>query len=157
MLNADRLLTLADEIEKMHKGNWNFDVPGFDMKTWNEVLYKTDETTGRRTKCGTVGCIGGMAECLWPTVGPAEYASAFAILGDEGDREDYTTLHHLFHPNRADAWEASGLQAARVIRHLVKTGEVDWSDDVMNDIGLSYETEQARLADDGNPNYYDGL
>ena len=65
-MNAERLLKLADTIEKAEhfksfKGNSALfdggrELKGFDMTHYNNV-----------SPCGTVGCIAGYAAMLWPS------------------------------------------------------------------------------------------
>lgn len=142
MLNADRLLTLASHIEKMPEGYAADYVTGFDMNQWR-AEFCSPKAKDPLHACGTVSCIGGTAEILFG-------GSAFDVLGASSD-QDYDTLKRLFYPplNDSPGWEATPAQAARVIRHLVETGKVEWRYEVMGPVDRDPVDPIHRLADDG--------
>jgi hypothetical protein len=97
-MNKERLEQLAAHIEALPPEK-------FDMSKW----------------CGTPCCIGGHAEKLFK-LDPTEEDT----LG-----LDYDKLFSLFYPiirghHYSDPGLANNTQAANVIRHLIKTGKVEW-------------------------------
>lgn len=122
-MNKRRLVKLAEWLEAgapEKKG-----VAGFDMSSYVEVR-----------KCGTVCCLAGAAQCFfdpkhtvknlnkwWPDW---DWSEAAELLG-----LDPTTADALFHPDQISdtmCWEhIKPKQAARVVRHLIETGKVDWT------------------------------
>lgn len=73
-------------------------------------------------ECGTAACIAGWTLALFapgdePSFNPA--TPARKLLGLDGSR--------LFYPPDHKARDYTPTQAADVIAHLLKTGEVDWS------------------------------
>lgn len=107
-MRVDRLNQLADALEN------GLPDTEFDMADWIE-----------HRDCGTTACIAGHAALLadpdvrWPEVeGTAE-----AWLG-----VDRVQSMELFTPLPVDPWsKITASMAARVVRHLAKTGKVDWS------------------------------
>lgn len=117
-MNTERLLKLAEHIEALEMGQFDphtftNDPVKFNMGYWS---------------CGTVACIGGWADCLW--------------AGEEGwlmATKDILDLEHnkaeeLFYPGSTRNAEheynyedITPKMAASCIRHLVETGEVDWT------------------------------
>lgn len=162
MLRADRLLELADVIEKMPwaKDRQSGGECGFNMEVWNEDF-----------PCGTVSCIGGTAQIHF---GLKHETEVYAFLSDLGEKvtehiveeeangyrsaryvrsDDYSSLLSLFYPP-PHGWSADPQEAAQVIRHLATTGQVDW--DRMHNSEEEPEPNTGddfgRLADDGGPN-----
>lgn len=146
MLNADKLLVLADAIEVMEHGSYFDQLPGFDMHVWNEDWCDADLPND----CGTASCIGGTAQVLF---GLDTATEVYLFLSDTEDDqgvvdEDWTTLHDLFFPHEGHIyWNATPEQAAKVIRHLVATGKVEWS--ILDEPVVNRDAELDRLADDG--------
>lgn len=114
-MNKERLLHLAEVIERAphERGKWaesGYFAPltAFTMELWH---------------CGSVGCIGGWACKLFNdgnVVGTEEVAPLLGL--------SFETANTLFYPpNRLDYSSITPAQAATVIRHLVETGEVDWT------------------------------
>lgn len=76
-------------------------------------------------KCDTVACMGGHCNILWGNGSLQDEQGAAASLG-----LDYADANRLFYPNtvRLGKWDdITPKKAARVLRHLVKTGEIDWT------------------------------
>jgi hypothetical protein len=127
-----RLIEVAEWLER--GGDEYRGVARFDMRCWKE-----------EAACGTVCCIGGALqmfnrELLREKVRAKMYAPDYLdsedleILLDEhvpaiiGLSEEEADL--LFYPApglRDRAWRAKPQQAAKVIRHLLATGKVDWN------------------------------
>lgn len=104
-LRVDRILMLADEIEKPTKG-WDLDM---------SILYQ-------HRSCGTSACIAGHALLMFDPkaifIGDAE-----PILGLDAAR-----ANALFKPKNWDHPKYNNRRrAARVLRHLATTGNVDWN------------------------------
>ncbi len=121
-MNKERILALADLIEKLPKGSVYGEKSGFDMTDFSH-------------HCGTPACIGGWAR--WEHFGrPDDIASeivasqlsysevAAGYLGIDLE----ATAEELFYPPTIDNWQGITPQhAAAVLRNLVETGEVDWN------------------------------
>lgn len=179
MLKQDKLLELADFIEKMPQGKYGVK-SGFEMRTWSLDWC----LNGRREDCGTVSCIGGSAQLLWRLEDQVDVYTTLSddpemlVMFDEDTAEedlvehvDYNTLDALFYPGYEPAWNATPHEAARVIRYLVETGKVDWTiiekmevePEIVPGAGTyegpngpdeappPLEHEHSRLDDDGNP------
>jgi hypothetical protein len=110
-MNAERILQLADVIEKVPHVQLDEDAPrgeldSFNMDDWH---------------CGTAGCIGGWAAQLFDCA-TSEAGVALGLRCIEA--------MSLFTPkpiNPNDWSKITSLQAATVLRHLAATGIVDWS------------------------------
>lgn len=148
MLNADKLLALAHAIELMEHGSYFDRVPGFDMRVWSEDWCFPNLPHD----CGTASCIGGTAEVYFEL---PNAVSVYTFLTDVEEEQaipdkDYETLHSLFYPPESGGyWGATPEDAAKVIRHLVATGTVDWS--IIDEPVVNRDAELDRLADDGGP------
>ncbi len=117
-LRVDRILMLADEIEKPTRGF------GFNMDWWsvNGAVLKGWPLREPTNYCGTVCCIGGHAEAMYGTKRDLGWTEAGRLLG-----LDEVKAYLLFYPNLGDYASISRSHAARVLRHLAATGLVDWS------------------------------
>lgn len=117
---------------------------GFDMETYGATVnyeYQDWVREWNNPACGTVGCIAGAINQFagnntngWR--GPWDAVEALGV-SDGGLRHK---LFILFQPNDISdddseydpdfdydsAWDASPQQAAKVVRHFMTTGEVDW-------------------------------
>lgn len=126
-MNKDKILAVADAIEQHAIAKL-----GFSMLTYFDGL----ETGGRSAssvdksghECGTVACIAGWACAL--DVGLSEAAGirspfmhARTILGLD---ERQATL--LFIPDPLNFDAITPADAAKVLRTLAETGDVDWSE-----------------------------
>lgn len=96
-LRVDRLLLLADEIERPTQG-WIYDM--------------------RIGRCGTRACLAGHAELMFGNDGGE---MAFGLTDDQRDAL-YMPVGWDF-----DRAYNDRARAARVLRHLAATGIVDWS------------------------------
>ena len=122
-MSKERILALAETIEHAPKGRVLQDIQGFDM---------TDFTH----HCGTPACIAGWS--IWEFFGRSDEnldelvqasnktysAIACEYLGIPGEQGEI-----LFFPEGFDKpWnEITQQEAARVLRNLAETGQVDWS------------------------------
>jgi len=114
-MNTERILELADRIEKLphHSLNNEFkDGPlsYFNMGSWH---------------CGSVACIGGWTTYLYgdPAIDGA-VGQVAELLGISEMEAIY-----LCYPDECDKIYAriTPEDAAKVLRHLAKTGDVRWS------------------------------
>jgi hypothetical protein len=100
--------------------------PGrFDMKYW--AATEEGNPVSRQkflTDCGTAGCIGGWTMALFQTGRNLHQttSSAGRFLGLDEEQASA-----LFFPEGTAAWNAPQEGAANVLDHLLRTGEVDWS------------------------------
>lgn len=79
----------------------------FNMDIWSDT-----------PDCGTVGCIGGWMEHF-----------GWRMYGESSERDNNVLAALFYHyPINRDGDEAhiTGKQAARVARHFLKTGKIDW-------------------------------
>lgn len=101
-------------------------VSGFDMEDWVDV----------ETACGTTCCIGGAI--IEFNREAAQKIRQRLLDGNLFDNEETIaaelaglnefTAHSLFFPfGILGGWQATREQGAKVIRHLLATGEVDWA------------------------------
>lgn len=110
---------------------------GFNME-----FFVADEKTKDvdRVVCGTTACIAGWAVALGSSrvkyVRDLIVIDDFASIEDEAARllelGDYSwddKVYALFHADTAEKplYQITRKEAAAVLRHLLKTGEVDWS------------------------------
>jgi hypothetical protein len=78
-------------------------------------------------ECGSVGCIAGAVnQFSGVNIFTGDANTAFKALGVY-DEELQDKLHTLFYPEEyEDAWYAPPEKVAKVVRHFIKTKEVDW-------------------------------
>lgn len=125
-MNIERLETIAEwlEVDAPHTdGSHGFNMDGFLVD--NSVDY-----AGR--DCGTVMCIGGAAVQFFGNTShySVEHEAAFLL---DLDKEQSSQLFYPeglrqhFEDDLGWDWnEIKPQDAAKVIRHLIKTGEVNW-------------------------------
>lgn len=96
-------------------------VYGFNMGYWDnsvDDIVEEDAAAAESQGCGSVMCIGGAAEQFY-----GEYASEALGL-------DRYTSRRLFYPRdhftKTEYEDLTPENCAKVIRHLIKTGNVDW-------------------------------
>lgn len=113
----DRLKALAKWLEKgapEHNG-----VSGFDMSDYAaHITYTVDN----KVKCGSVCCIAGAACYFWGRVPEDHSDYAFHENGRRLLGLSKALAEELF----LGSMSAEPEGAAKVVRHLVKTGAVDW-------------------------------
>lgn len=102
-MNKERLELLADHLEKLPREK-------FDMQEW----------------CGTACCIAGHAVALAHIAVVHPESSQTAYAAQEWLGLDDKVGLELFVPTEAPLSEITKNQAASVIRHLIKTGKVEW-------------------------------
>lgn len=132
-MNKAKVLTLANAIEAgIILDRETAEPIGFNMDTYKmyvaawPALYKDQSKRG----CNTVCCLAGSARELWPEVNPAPgdeaatFRRAQAALGlttsEAASLFKPTGIEHRWH-------KVTASKAVRVLRHLAKTGRVDWS------------------------------
>lgn len=134
-MNKQRVLELADTLEHHAKEQKGLRGVGFNMRTW------ASKTRGhirdRVDDCGTVACLAGWAYMLRFQTVTARRLLAVTDIGKDWRiptcAADYLGLDTpqtelLFRPNISvcDWDQITADQAVKVLRHLAKTGEVDW-------------------------------
>jgi hypothetical protein len=130
-LNVERLNELADFIDGTKRVPFRDGQPvcksirkpakWFNMATW----FRKMSRMGRNgpVDCGSVGCIAGWARDIYGSGKGEALKEGQQLLGLTSDQADALFFAHgiarksLISPHRA----------AKVLRRLAKTGEVDWS------------------------------
>jgi hypothetical protein len=118
-LNVQNIATVRDAI---------LAAPGhFDMRYWRDYPHSMAPQPTREDlvqhRCGTVGCIGGWTEALFPddyvadTLGIDNVQTSMLCYPDEEVVQEATGR---------SPYSATCFEAARVLDHLIETGEVDW-------------------------------
>lgn len=128
-MNVEHINQVADAIEQ-HTIPWL----GFNMSS-----YKANKYADRSNHdCGTTACIAGWANAIRlgltentpDEYGWCRHTGAALWLGlSENQADDlfYARNHPDYWENGYAAWDTiSADQAVRTLRHLAKTGEVDW-------------------------------
>lgn len=124
--NAATINTLAWLLEKDALRDGTNKPVGFAMHRWGTTVAhvtKYDRIPAAKFKgCGTVCCIGGSAQLL---------ATGRVDDSQDGEEEaiawlgiDFDASRALFYPD--DMRSRTKAKAVRVLRHLAKTGIVDW-------------------------------
>ncbi len=126
-MNVENILKVADAIEQ-------HSIPdlGFNMRRWRDRAgASSPDLSGHG--CGTVACIGGTAEAMFPK----KLAEDALGLTHEQSKALFFAVDGT--GNRVISDEEFGSitpsQAAAVLRHLAATGEVDWSITLSTDEG----------------------
>lgn len=121
-MNTDRILTLARAIDN-NVAVYEGQLVDFNMDEW---ITPMEDVEGRRApKCGTAACIGGHAEILFNPSNIGGFVdNAAELLGLDHDTAD-ALFFPVYYKRRWD--RITRAKAARVLRHLAKTGNVDWS------------------------------
>lgn len=133
-MNVENINLVADTIEDHAKRGEGLRGVGFNMSVYGFTV--ADCRPDHIDDCGTVACIAGWA-CLIALPGIANLEQFEEDTGEilEDFAADFLGLDWdksgaLFLPDEP-AWpDITPMQAVRVLRHLAKTGEVDWSEDV---------------------------
>lgn len=130
-IHKTRLAVLADWLEA---GGESPHIK-FGMHTYLKLLDENgNETPNKDEACSSICCMAGaLAQTFgdpskvlwWSGIGISEYARKLVGL----NRED---CNALFVPEWVDLRAVTPQQAARVVRHLIATGEIDWRVSVMN-------------------------
>ena len=143
-MNVKRINLLADDLDKVQTINpdsFKLNVWGYGMLLSLDALDSmespTISTDDRIEQCGTAGCIAGWTALLYGDMyhsnTPSEFAQGYLSLNDDN-------AHDLFMPNEHeedmdDDYNAGRViyaqinagMAAKVLRHLATTGDVDWN------------------------------
>lgn len=136
-MNIERLNIPADYLEK----------PMPETRVFNMVVF--GDFVGYGSRCQTAACIAGHAVMLFadapddwsgPSCLPAEMSRVEAWVGDPGGAVGIGQIAaellglepalaaRLFVPDGVYLTSVEPDDAARTLRHLARTGEVDWSD-----------------------------
>lgn len=125
-MNTNRILKLADLIEA------GDDKLGFNMETYGSASGAYEDRSGHN--CGTVACIGGWAVAAFGAYGKGEDVSLSRVIHTYDVPESARNLLGLEADTAARLFLAGGISssdvtpavAARCLRNLAETGEVDW-------------------------------
>lgn len=121
-MNIPKIDTIEDLVEFLETMDNSSEVEiGFDMS------YDADGKDSSHHSCGSACCLGGWVylaneEKLDETLqfSPNEcMRKIFDINPRDAEALAYP-------PSNSPGWEADPHEAARVVRHYIKTGEVDW-------------------------------
>jgi hypothetical protein len=128
MPNNERLTRLRDAV---------LDAPdNFNMKSWADAtgadapLQITPAMVVGKTP-GVTACLGGWASALFfpesntVYVGKETAGKALGLTKSEADQLFYPC--GIFEKCGQSPYRSTNVQAARVLDHLIETGEVDWS------------------------------
>ena len=127
-MNKERILQLADHLEKPET------VEHFNMTTFvsaSKAGYIPSEAPIGEliNNCGTTACIAGHAHVLFAPMNAwvdIDFPQSCELLGID-DRRAYDLFRHFYIPTKDGKREVTNLDAAKVLRNHVETGEVDWS------------------------------
>lgn len=129
-MKTDRILKLADLIEA------GDDKLGFNMNTYGSAGGGYKDLSGHN--CGTVACIAGWTVAAFGLSGRATKFNAFrAMKTNQGLSAHILSTKllglsgrnaaKLLAPNSVEDWnQITSTVAARCLRNLAETGEVDW-------------------------------
>lgn len=129
-MNKQKLLELADHIEKMPHFPYRYQDPdhddamekfldGDDQHYFNMLTYIETNSV-----CGTVCCVAGETVRLW---GHPQWAGTIVRQAADILDLDMDRAMSLFHPPERLEWGSlTPAQAAHVIRQLAETGMVAW-------------------------------
>jgi hypothetical protein len=123
--NVQNILTLRDAILAAPEH--------FDMRSWTKSRYPETPTRVELMEhtCGTTACIGGWASALFfPESTHPIYVAEDEVAYVLGLTDDQ--VRHLFYPrddkiNGRTPYDATNVEAVRVLDHLIETGKVDWN------------------------------
>ena len=130
-MNTERLLKLADDLDAHVDDGFNFRM----------------HTVISNRACGTTGCIAGFVlvnylGAKWHS-GYGDFALANGAWADHEGAAEYLDLSPqesqdlFFNYNHPYGLNITSQDAAKVIRHFVETGKVDWSAALMNSEGAN--------------------
>lgn len=135
-MNKDKILAVADAIEKLAVNGNPIPGLGFNMAGWAAEVDEEGPQFIDRSKhgCGTTACIAGWTVALEARVTPAKLMNignieiaemAEQILGL--DSYTATALFYSYGRNRnLEMEEITPEEAVAVLRNLAETGDVDW-------------------------------
>jgi hypothetical protein len=123
-MNAESILRVADAIEKHEIADL-----GFNMNDW--VSSKYPDKSGHN--CGTSACIAGYAVAAFDGMDEVERINS--LTEDEKIEQFFGRAREIFDMDTEDAddlmvffsGDPTPLKAARTLRHLAATGEVNWN------------------------------
>ena len=143
-MNVERINQLADDLDKVQAVNST----QFSMSYWGYHMFRdigafdSNETPTISTddlieQCETAGCLAGWATLLYGTPNDSMHPNGFAERHLELNENE---AHDLFTPeehdeddsddnnaNRVIYAQINAGMAAKVLRHLANTGDVDWN------------------------------
>ena len=113
-VHVENILKVAEFIENLPTQN---ETTVFDYNRWGRTPIKAFSMRHvyAEADCGTVACIAGVCGAMWPGVCADESLGLNTVQGRQ-----------LFMPKGYSDSDVTSKQAARVLRHLAITGEVDW-------------------------------
>lgn len=139
MLNRERLLVLAEVLEsKRAEGHFDMhDVFESASGAFQAIDVGEDAATFVET-CGSTACICGWAIAIFDPKSPL-YSEETFLHGGSLLGLNATQITNLFAPSLASSggkafdrqgrelYDATPKEAAKVVRYLAETGEVDWA------------------------------
>ena len=134
-MNVENILKVAALLDRVHL----LKPEGFTMTKFGGGKSRAPQPEAPREEfenCGTVGCVAGWAVALYDPFSSREIAPSVSDLAQKLLGLDNTQTDDLFCMMYVDPdiWgehalehpAANAKRAAHVLRHLAKTGEVDW-------------------------------
>jgi hypothetical protein len=141
-MNIDKINALAEKMEHWDEIDGIGQVQGFEMGDFACRYQRGEENLAAKYgvhwanghKCGTAGCIAGCAVAMQY---PYREITESAHIAEEAEEILELTCDQaieLFMPSSTSViysgpgpYDITPQQAARVLRHLAATGEVDWN------------------------------
>lgn len=131
-MNTENILKLAAFLEALPPENFDMNYWFFDHGTRSQLragqgrfdreVFSPEAAVG----CGICACIGGWTEIVFPRSDGVEHLTAVREALDLKLGQTSALCYPDFRPENGPA-KAAPDRAARVLRHLAATGEVDWS------------------------------
>ena len=144
-MNIERINLLADDLDKVQAINpdkfrlsvWGYgmllSIPAPDSMEAPTAL----STDDRIDYCNTAGCIAGWTALLYGELHHAEqpqpFARGYLDLNEDNAYDLFTPNEHeedesdTYNANRVIYAKINAGMAAKVLRHLATTGDVDWN------------------------------
>lgn len=129
-MNEERLMELVGWLEAgapERSGVAGFWMAGFGIDVANvyrQAKFDSTLATDHLPKCGTVCCVAGTTNVWWGNkANISDTCTAQAVLGLTARQAE-----RLFYPPEMFIQNITPDWAARCIRHLIKTGKVNWRD-----------------------------
>ena len=143
-MNVERINQLADDLDKVQAVN----ASQFNMSNWGYAMFEgisafdsmespTISTDDLIRQCGSAGCLAGWTALLYgqplnannPQVFASQYLELNEVVTDElftpkehnEDEDDDANFGSLIYG------DITAGRAAKVLRHLAATGDVDWN------------------------------
>lgn len=132
-MNVKKISAVADAIEKHEIENLGFNM-NYEFREIRPGEFHVHDFSGHN--CNTVACIAGWTVVLQCGADRIYDDMPIMQLAKDILDLDYLESNTLFMPGIIDGinyYEASQKDAVKVLRHLAKTGKVDWTTAVADD------------------------